>query len=186
MGMVYTIAAAIGCTLLTVQIVLQLMGMGGDTDVHFDADVGTDLDAGDVESNIFFGFLSFKSLTAFLAFFGLTGLACGKLGISSGALTIVLSTLAGIGAGTVVMFIMRGLSALQASGTVNLDDAIGQSARVYLRIPARSGGAGKITVTVGGQERELQAITPGEELPTGSRVEIVRRVEGDTFEVVKV
>lgn len=186
MDLAYMIAAAVGCTLLAVQIGLQMLGMGGDHDVHIEADVGTDLDASGGESNIFFGFLSFKSLTAFLAFFGLTGLAAAELGVTSGGLRMVLSTLAGFGAGAIVMLIMRGLSKLQASGTVNLDDAVGLSARVYLRIPARDGGLGKITVTVGGQERELPAMTQGDALPTGVRVEIVRRVEGETFEVVKV
>ncbi len=183
MHLMYVISAAVGCAALGLQVVLQLLGMGGDADMHFDVEAEVDLDGAEAESNLFFGFLSFKSLTAFLAFFGLTGLACQSLGVDSGALTLVISVLAGVAAATVVMLLMRGLGKLHASGTPDLDEAVGQTARVYLRIPAGNGGAGKITVVVGGQERELEAITHGPELATGAQVKIMRRLAGETFEV---
>ena len=128
MHLVYVIAATVGCALLGIQVVLQLLGMGGDADVE--------LDGADGESNLFFGLLSFKSVTAFFAFFGLTGLACSSLGVESPVLQVVLSIVSGVAAATVVMLMMRGLTKLHASGTADLGDAIGQIAGVYLRIPA--------------------------------------------------
>lgn len=180
MDVVYTLAAAVGCTALLVQIALQLLGMGGD-DVHLDADV----EVHEGEGNFFFGALSFKSLSAFIAFFGLTGLAVRALGVQSAPLKLVLAGLAGTAAAAVVVVLMRGLARLQSSGNVDLDKVVGRTARVYLRVPASNGGAGKITVEVDGRELELSATTPGAEIPTGAAVEVVRRVEGDTFEIIK-
>jgi hypothetical protein len=180
MDLVYILSAAVGCTALVIQIVLQLIGMdGGDHDVH------TDVEHLEGDGNLFFGVLSFKTLTAFFAFFGLGGLAAAQLGVSSGALQLVLALLAGTAAGAVVVVLMRGLARLQSSGTVELDRLVGATARVYLRVPAGNKGAGKVIVQLDGREFEVQATTPGAELPTGSAVEVVRRVEGDTFEVIR-
>jgi len=182
MYLVYLIAAAVGCTVLAVQVVLQLIGLGGDEVGDFDhaGDVG---DA--TESNIFFGVLSFKTMTAFIAFFGLAGLAAVQMGIQNAALSVFIAMLAGLSAGAVVVVLMRLLVGLQSSGTVQLDDAIGQSARVYLRVPGHMNGQGKITVQVGGRDVELSAVTPGEEIPTGAIAEVTRRVDGETFEIIR-
>lgn len=182
MHLVYVISATVGCALIALQVVLQMIGMGGD-DVHFDAEAGTDIDGAEGESNIFFGILSFKSVTAFFAFFGLMGLAAPALGIESEALQIMMSVLAGVSASVAVALMMRGLTKLHASGTPNLEEAVGQYARVYLRIPGGQDGKGKITVSVGGQERELDAVTKGPEIPTGSQVKVVKKLAGETFEV---
>ncbi len=181
MDVVYTITAAVGCTALLVQVGLQLLGLGGDGDAHLDADV----EGHEGDGNLFFGILSFKTLSAFAAFFGLAGLAAAQGGIESDALRLVLAIGAGIAAGGVVMVLMRGLSKLQASGTVNLDDVVGKTASVYLSIPAASKGDGKIMVEVQGRERELTAITAGPEIPTGATVKVTKRMAGDRFEVVR-
>lgn len=181
MDLVYTLAAAVGCTALLVQVGLQLLGMGGD-DVHLDADV----EVHEGEGNFFFGVLSFKSLSAFIAFFGLAGLAAGQMGVESSALKLVLAGAAGTAAATVVVVLMRGLARLQSSGNIDLDKVVGRTARVYLRVPPSNTGSGKITVEVDGRELELSATTPGVEIPTGAAVEVVRRVEGETFEIVRV
>ena len=183
MHLVYVISATVGCALIGIQVVLQLLGMGGDVDTHFDGDASADLDGAEGESNFFFGILSFKSVTAFFAFFGLTGLACDALGIKSEVLSVVLSILSGIAAAFVVMLLMRGLTKLHATGTPDLEQAVGEIAKVYLRIPARDQGKGKITVVVAGQERELDAITNGPEIPTGAQVKVLRKMAGETFEV---
>jgi hypothetical protein len=191
MHLIYLIAAAVGCTVLAVQVVLQLIGLGGDEVGDFDhagdVDHAGDLahaDAG--ESNIFFGVLSFKTLTAFVAFFGLAGLASQEMGINNAALTVFISMIAGLCAGAVVVVLMRLLVGLQSSGTVRLDDAVGLTAKVYLRVPGNMKGQGKITVQLGGRDLELSAVTPGEEIPTGAVVEVTRKLEGETFEIIAV
>lgn len=211
MHLVYLITAAVGCTVLAIQIVLQLLGLGADgaDGGHFgELDHGGDLDHGDLDhggldhggvgdlaeadhhvdgasqTNLFFGLLSFKTMTAFLAFFGLAGLAAEELGVTSALTRLALSLGAGLAAGILVMALMRLLVGLQSSGNVDAALAVGQTARVYLRVPASHAGAGKITVVLGGREVELQAVTGGREIATGATVEVVRRVDASTFEVV--
>jgi membrane protein implicated in regulation of membrane protease activity len=192
MHLVYLITAAVGCTLLAAQLGLQLLGLGGDAaDVgHGDlGDLGDghvggleidhvgDLDHADAgQSNLFFGILSFKTLTAFLAFFGLSGLACEELGLESEPLILAISTTAGLSSAVVVAMLMRLLVGLQSSGTLDLRRAIGKTAKV---------GSGKIHVIVDGREVELNAMTRGDEVPTGALVEVVQRLDGATFEVIK-
>ncbi len=190
MHLIYLVAAAVGCTVLAVQVVLQLIGLGGDEvgdfghagDVEHAGDLA-DADAG--ESNVFFGVLSLKTLTAFIAFFGLAGLAAGQMGVNNAVLTVFIATVAGLCAGAVVVVLMRLLVGLQSSGTVNMEDVVGLTAKVYLRVPGHMNGQGKITIQVGGRDLELSAVTPGEEIPTGALVEVTRRLEGETFEIIR-
>lgn len=209
MHLAFLIAAAVGCTVLLAQVGMQLLGLGGGDDVgghdfsghELGADFGGDADfSGDelaghelsdapghhAETNLFFGVITFKSVSAFIAFFGLTGLAAEELGIHSGALQFVLACLAGLAAGAVVVALMRLLVSFNTSGTVQLNDVVGQTARVYLSIPGGGRECGKINVEVNGRELELQAYTLGKPIPTGTSVEVVRRGEGETFEVVWV
>jgi hypothetical protein len=77
-----------------------------------------------------------------------------------------------------VAWAMRGLARLQASGTVNVRNAVGASGTVYLRIPGARSGRGKVTVEVQGRSMELPAVTDGDTLETGTSV-TVESVEGD-------
>ncbi len=181
MDLVYTITAAVGCTALLAQVAMQLLGLGGDSD-H---DMGHDIEAHEGDGNLFFGILSFKTLSAFAAFFGLAGLAATQAGVESDALRLTIALGGGMVAGAMVMFLMRGLSKLQSSGTVDLEEAVGATARVYLVIP-QGGGQGKIIVELRGREVELLAQTDGPTIPTGASVRVVRRLPGDCFEVSRI
>jgi hypothetical protein len=80
-------------------------------------------------------------------------------------------------AGVVLMLLVAamfyGITRLTSSGNVVVDASIvGVEATVYLRIPAAHGGHGKVTVVFQGGQKELTAVTPGPELPTGSVVRI--------------
>jgi hypothetical protein len=184
MHLLFLITAAVGCTLLAIQILLQILGLDHDFagDLHVDAHAGD----GGHDSSFFFGLLSLKSLTAFLAFFGLAGLAADELGVQGGPLKLVIATLAGVAAMAIVVLMMRGMVALQSSGTLRIEKAVGQTARVYLRIPGQNAGTGKITVQIDQREVELQAMTPGPTIPTGAMVEVVRQIDVQTFEVTRV
>jgi hypothetical protein len=177
---IYKYCAIIGCTLVCIQVALQLFGLGGDHDIdHAEAPHGDLHGEGGTEGhgNLFFGILSFKALSAFAGVFGLVGLIVhdsslggpGRLAVAAGS---------GVASMFVVAWLMRGLARLQASGTVNVRNAIGSTGTVYLRIPGHGGGQGKVTVEVQGRSMEFPAVTDGETLETGARVTI-EAVDGD-------
>jgi hypothetical protein len=174
---IYKYCAIIGGTLVGIQLVLQLFGLGGDHDIeahHGDAhgEGGTE-----GHGNLFFGILSFKALTAFTGAFGLVGLVVWQKGLG-GAGRMATAAGAGVASMLLVAWVMRGLARLQASGTFNVRNAVGASGTVYLRIPGSRGGRGKVTLEVQGRSMELAAVTDGDTLETGTSV-TVESVEGD-------
>jgi hypothetical protein len=184
---IYLVLAVAGCTLLALQVVLQLFGLVGgegfDGGDHGHADHGGHAhDPG--HGNWFFGLLSLKALCAFAGIFGLTGLALLRTDFGPW-LRVSIAVEAGIVAMVVVVFLMRGLARLSVSGTLDPKNAVGRSACVYLRIPAGGTGSGKVTVEVQGRSVELDAVTDGAEIPTGARVEVVDVVGSETLKVVR-
>jgi hypothetical protein len=208
----YVICAAIGCTLMIVQFILTLLGMGhdGDFDVGADAgdvhiDVGAgdmgdahidiDTGAGDVHaeagqvgedvhhgSSWFFGVLSFRALVAAVGFFGLAGVA-GHAGELNPYANLVVAIGAGAAAMFVVAWLMRTLHSLKSEGTVHIENAIGAEGQVYLPIPGHKAGMGKVTIKIQSRTMEYPAVTADERLPTGTPI-VVRGIVGSgTLEV---
>ena len=74
---------------------------------------------------------------------------------------------------------------LQEDGTLNYASAIGQTATVYVCIPASRTGRGKITLVLQGRYTELDAVTDEtERIPVDCAVEITEQA-GDAFVVRK-
>jgi len=178
---IYKYSAIVGCTLVVLQVGLQVFGLAGHTDIdgdHGDIDHGFDHDHGtEGHGNLFFGILSFKALCAFAGIFGLTGLAVSE-GDMGATARVTLATGAGFAGMLFVAWMMRSLARLQASGTVNVQNAVGKTGTVYLTVPGSKAGSGKVTVEVQGRSMEFPAITEGGEIRTGTRV-TVTAVEGD-------
>lgn len=57
------------------------------------------------------------------------------------------------------------------------------NASVYLAIPGNLSGKGKVTLSVKGSYKELDAMTEQELIPTGSMV-TVQRIEGNSILIV--
>jgi hypothetical protein len=184
METVYLGCAAVGGAVLLLQTLMLLFGGGDhDTDVHVDdAGIGPS-GSGEVHTtDTGIGLLSVRTISAFLTFFGLTG----WYGIGAGWKPLT-TVFVAIGAGLVMLlgvaWLFHAQRRLASSGTVNLAGAVGHPARVYLRIPERNSGKGKITLLLQGRSVELSAFTNGAAIATGAEVRVVRQVTGDTFEV---
>lgn len=148
--------------LFAVYLIMQFAG-GHDTDVH-DGDV-PDLDAG-------FTILSLRSLLAFGMFMGYTGVVALRLG--GGWLTaLIAGVTAGVLAAWLAWRLLRIILRLQSSGTLNMQNAIGQTGEVYLAIPAGMHGAGKVMVEVQGALREMDAVSEEASIPNGQPVLVV-------------
>ncbi len=151
-------------TIFIFQLILTLVG--GDAD-DFDTD---DFDGVDDGMHIF----SVRSVMSFLMFYGWTGLAAIERGGISWWGVSGISLLAG----AVMMFftawLLFLLLKLQESGTMRIANAIGKQGEVYLTIPAKKNGNGKVQIIVQGGLKTLDAITEEtEDIKTGLFIEVI-------------
>ena len=191
MEFVYLACAAVGGTLLVIQFVTTVVGLGGE-DVDFDvgANVPDDLDFGDpggdaavYGSTWIFAVISFKTLVAAFTFFGLAGMAGQSAGWTNiSALFVAL--VAGLSAMFMVHWLMQGLHKLNHDGSVRIDRAVGKRGTVYVPIPPGKEGEGKVQMRLQNRIVELKAVTSQtEKLPTGASVEVVQILTPTTVEV---
>lgn len=200
MTWLYGCCAIIGTTVLVCQFAMSLLGFGGHDLDGADSggvDSGADVphDAGDSapvthdgqhtaqDSSWFFGIISFRTLTAALAFFGLAGLALDSMD-TPGSTTLVGAALAGVGAMYLVHGLMKSMTMLRADGTLRIQETVGVVGTVYVPIPARHTGVGKVTVALSTQTVELEARTALDALPTGAKVMVTRVLGADLVEVI--
>jgi hypothetical protein len=130
------------------------------------------------------GMLNFQGIVSGITVFGLVGLAANAAKLP-GSLSVKL----GIVAALVMMSMISGMFSLMTNmdrdGTVDLQLAIGKPATVYLSIPGKNEGQGKITVSLQDRSMELGAVTfQDDPLATGQKVVIVAVLGTDTMLVV--
>ena len=148
-------------------IQLIMTFIGGDVDHDMDHDGQIDADHG-----MGFQFITFKNMVAFLTLFAWSGLASIEGGFSL-AITIIISTISGLLMMTIMAALFYYISRFTHSGTLNYDNALGETGDVYLTIPAKKSGMGKVQITVQGHLRTLNAITEDiEDIKTGAIVEV--------------
>lgn len=114
-----------------------------------------------------------QSIVAFTTVFGWSSIASITSGASPG-----ISVLMGFFFGLIAMFAIAKLvqvsSRLTENGTVDMRNAIGETGNVYLPIPPKGTGEGKLTMYLQGRYMECSAVTDDENtLPTGAAVRIV-------------
>lgn len=161
-----------------IQTILTFIGMGDDVDIgEGDGDL---LDGVDSSFPIF----TVRNFIIFFTVFGWTGIAATNGGLSKGT-TVVLAVLLGL----IVMFIVAGIfyfmSRLVESGNIDLNNAVNCVGEVYLTIPGKRAGMGKIQIEFQGGVREINAVTDGKTLHTGEMVKVVKVLENHVLLVEK-
>jgi len=160
---------AVPSTLIFI-IQLILLFVGGDAD---DLDVETDIDMADGHG-AGIDFFSAKSVVSFLMFFGWTGLAVIDKGINAWWGITLISFAVGLIMMAFTAWIFWLLLKLQESGNAKILDALGSSAEVYISIPGKKAGSGKVQVAISGSIRTLDAVTEDiDDIKSGSFVEVV-------------
>lgn len=173
------------------QIILTLVGLnhvGGDIDISdtsgidfdTDFDVHTDIHidvchhSGDVVSGS--ADLRLFTMQTFIVFFtvgGWTSIACISTGTENIA-SIVMGAFLGVIAMLVVALMVKYSSTLNEDGTVDIKNALGQTATVYIPIPSSGNGMGKITISLQGRFSEYDACTMCEEsISVGTKVRVI-------------
>lgn len=178
---VYWIIAVAASTVLVVQLILSFVSgfefhAGSDLGVHHGVD-------GIGEPH--FQLLTIRTVVAFFALMGWTGLACYHQHLPK-IVTISISFLCGLVmmATTAGLFLL--LAKLQCSGNTDYSLAVGQLGKVYLPIPPNKQGTGKIEVIINGRKVEMDAITTCDIVIASSREIRVKEVNNNIALVERV
>lgn len=170
--LIYLFMALVGTAFFVLRLIIALF-FGGDGDVDGDlADVG-----GDGAFNLF-------SLLSILAFFmgaGWMGLTCRV----DWELNSMVSALAATGFGFALMTMASAMMAFarKLSRSVEYDPAtaVGRTANVYMAIPAKGEGRGKIQVSVSGRLKTMDAISAGDRIDEFQSVTVLSVRDDGTF-----
>ncbi len=153
-----------------------------DTDFDIDIDFDTDIDVGDDIALDKGGnpadlpalkLFTLQGMVAFLAVFGWVSLICYHNGVH-----ILVATVIGFAAGFIVMYgmakLFQSIKRLTQNGTLNYRNALGVEGTVYIPVPPKGQGVGKINITIQGSFRECEAVTEDlETIPTGASVRVI-------------
>lgn len=166
--------ALVGTVFFLLRLMIALF-FGGDGDIDGDlADHGGD------------GAFSLFSLLSILAFFmgaGWMGLTCRV----DWQLNAMVSAAAATGFGFALMVMASGMMAMarKLSRTVEYDTAtaVGKTASVYMSVPAKGDGSGKIQVAVSGRLKTMDAVSTGPRIEAFKSVRVVSVRDDGTFVV---
>ena len=165
--LIFSASALIGGVLFLLWFILLLLG--GVAEGVFEGLFGLEMDV--MSSDGSFDAMTFQGVMAFMMFFGLAGLYTMN---SDGSDSLAIA--AGGIAGGASMYgtgkIFQVFFALEASGNVEMSEAIGVRGSVYLRIP--EGGIGQVQIELGGALKTYNAKSEdGQGIATGDFVEVV-------------
>ena len=126
--------------------------------------------------------LTMQTVITFLTVFSWVTIICVSAGLPG-----VAGGLIGAVCGIVMMLVVARMvqmsRKLVENGAIVLRNAIGETASVYVPVPGRNDGTGKITMQLQGRFCEFDAVNSGDApLPTGAQVLVVD-VVGDTLVV---
>ncbi len=170
--------------LFVIQFVLSLIGLDFDSETDFEVGSHSDVDA-DYSLDPSFTLFSVRSIIAFFTFFGWTGVLALNAGIGT-TMAVVFASVSGFAAMALVGYMMYLFSKLGESGNVDLNEALFQTGEVYLTIPAGKRNQGKIHINIQGVMKEMDAITEGKTLTTGSRIRVVEILDDNILLVEPV
>ncbi len=191
-GQVFACIAIPATVMLIIQLVLTLIGLGGDGDADptvedaYTDGLDDNVELSDGENEMSDG-LSIFTLRGFITFFsvaGWVGTICCGAGLQLW-LSILISVASGVLAMLSVALLMKWLFKLQYDGTENIKDALGVSGTVYLRIPPSRTGKGKISAIINGKLTEKSAVTDEETVIIGGEEVTVVGISGEETLIVR-
>lgn len=171
--------AIIASAVFLIQALLTLIGMDTHADMDVDIPDGDTMDTGGAVS-----LFSIRSLVNFFVGFGWSGVTFLNNGLPVW-LVYIISIAVGVAFAYLYILMRRQMMKFEHNGAFKVADCVGLEADVYLRIPAQRTGRGKVQVSVNGSVLELDAVTEGESLPSGSRIKVTA-VEGSILVVENV
>lgn len=188
---VFWFCAIPASAVLVIQMVMTFMGLDGemDTDSDFSIDIEADADGldvsveGDVDGETGhdggFPIFTFRNFVAFFTVFGWVGILMIRSGYSPAA-TLISSIMSGVAMMFLISLLFYAVGRLASTGgTYTLKQAIGKEGTVYIRVPKKGSGQGKVNVGINNQIRELDALTESEEdLIAGTIIRVSKIING--------
>ncbi len=161
------------------------IGFDIDLDAAASADAGTIAETGlnNVVPNLnALKLFTVQGILAFFSVFSWMSIVLISLGVPSAG-AVIIGIIAGFAAMYGVALLIKTLKGLAENGNVNFRNAIGESAVVYIPVPAGGQGEGKVTITFQGKFMECDAITlENRTLKTGQSVRVTD-LRGDVLVV---
>lgn len=163
---IFWYVAIAASVLFIIQTIMTFVGMDGSDGVEadFDGDLGHDTAPGQ--------YFSFRNFINFLLGFSWTGVLFYDK-IESKALLVAFAVLVGLSFLLAFFYILKQMKKLAEDNSTKIEQALGKTAEVYLSIPARKTGKGKILVSIQGSTKELYAVSEGDTIPTSASVKII-------------
>jgi hypothetical protein len=155
--------------------------IGGDATDGLEADFEGDMGGDGGPFQLF----SLRNLINFLLGFSWFGISFWNQ-VENKTVLIGLAVAVGLVFLFLFFFIIKQLQKLQEDNTFTLKEVLGKTSIVYLRIPEKRSGSGKIQVSVRGSVHELLAVTDGEEIPSGAVVRVSEIIDEQLLLVEKV
>ena len=186
----WTIAIAVSIIFI-IQMVLTLIGLG-DTDAA--GDVG-DLDTGGADLGDGNGdtmdtggaiqLFTIRNTVNFLLGVGWGGVCLSGV-IQNRFLLAVAAFLCGCIMVGAFILMFKQLMKLESNGSYRIQESVGQVCEVYIRIPEKRSGNGKVQISFGGSVQELPAQTEGDAISSGTKVRVTKVIDKAVLIVEKI
>lgn len=150
--------------------------VGIDAFEGMDSDLDGAMDAGDSPFQVF----SLRNLINFLLGFSWTGISFYS-SINNTPLLIGISLAIGLLFVFLFFIVIKQIQKLAEDDSFRMENTLNKSAEVYLSIPEKKSGKGKIMISVKGSYHELEAMTENERIPTGAVVKVVKIESGNVL-----
>jgi membrane protein implicated in regulation of membrane protease activity len=175
---IYWVVAGVASLIFVIQMIMTLIGMDvqDGLDADFDGDVSADGPS---------QFFSLRNLTNFFLGFGWGGI-CFYNTFESKTWIVIFASLTGIVFVLMFFFLVKMILKLNKDNTFHTRETLNKTADVYLAIPASKSGKGKIQISIRGAVHEIDALTEGEKIATGSKVRVVEVVDNQMVLVEKI
>ena len=100
-------------------------------------------------------------------------------------LLIIISVLIGLGFIGLFFLIITQLMKLAEDNSFDLEEAKGKMVHVYLRIPGKMSGKGKVLVSIRGSIHEIDAMTKEDEIPSNRLCKVARVIVEDNIVIIE-
>ncbi len=153
--------------------------IGADATDGLDADFNGDFAGVEAPFQLF----SLRNLINFLLGFSWTGISFYN-SIENKVLLIIIALTVGFAFLVLFFVIIKQVQKLAEDNSFQIKNTLNKTAEVYLTIPEKKTGTGKIMVSVAGAYHELQAMTYSDRIPSGTMVKVIK-IENEDILIVE-